>query len=66
VLEVLVLAPLTTIGEAVGGDLENLGDGSRNIGNVAVLGDKALDDFQNNTSEVRYKKERNKSCYSKR
>jgi hypothetical protein len=50
VLEVLVLAPLTTIGEAVGGGLENLGDGSRNIGNVAVLGDKALDDFQNDTS----------------
>ena len=46
----LILSLLTTIGEAIGGDLENLGDGSRNIGNVAVLGDKALDDFQNDTS----------------
>ena len=61
----LVLALLTAIGEAVGGDLENFGYYSRNIGNVTVLGDKALDDFQNDTSEVRYKIERNRMCYSK-
>ena len=55
-LEVLVLPLLTAVGEAVGGDLENLGDYSRGIGDVAVLGDKALDDFQNDTFEVIYKR----------
>ena len=64
-LEVLVLAPLTAIGETVGGDFKNLGDNPRDVRNVAVLGDKALDDFQNDTSEVRYKIERNRMCYSK-
>jgi hypothetical protein len=55
-LEVLVLPLLTAVGEAVGGDLEYLGDYSGSIGDVAVLGDKALDDFQNDTFEVIYKR----------